>query len=143
MEEERIELAELDTVETEDVQEDAEVTLAEETALAPEVVARQLFASYLEPSEAELEQEEDKGGDLPDEPTDEVAAALPVDDADLPAVSDEPVSEDDAAPAEEPAPDGDASADEDDAGEEPSEGGRNWFVIHSYSGYENKVKKNL
>jgi transcriptional antiterminator NusG len=27
--------------------------------------------------------------------------------------------------------------------EEPSEGGRNWYVIHSYSGYENKVKKNL
>lgn len=142
MEEERIELVELDTIEIEDVQEDAEVTLAEETALAPEAVARQLFASYLEPSEAESEQEEDKGGDLP-EPADEVVVALPVDDADLPAPSDEPVSEDESAPAGEPAPDGDASADEEDAGEEPSEGGRNWFVIHSYSGYENKVKKNL
>lgn len=142
MEEERIELAELDTIEAEDVQEDAEVTLAEETALAPEAVARQLFASYLEPSEDKSEQEEDKGGDLP-EPADEVAAALPVDDADMPAPSDEPVPEDESAPAEEPVPDGDASADEEDAGEEPSEGGRNWFVIHSYSGYENKVKKNL
>ena len=142
MEEERIELAELDTIETEDVQEGAEVTLAEETALAPEAVARQLFASYLEPSEDESEQEEDKGDDLP-EPADEAVAALPVDDADLPATSDESVSEDESAPAEEPAPDGDASADEEDAGEEPSEGGRNWFVIHSYSGYENKVKKNL
>ena len=142
MEEERIELAELDIIEAEDVQEDAEVTLAEETALAPEAVARQLFASYLEPSEDESEQEEDKGGDLP-EPADEVAAALPVDDADMPAPSDEPVPEDESAPAEELAPDGEASADEEDAGEEPSEGGRNWFVIHSYSGYENKVKKNL
>lgn len=142
MEEELIELAELDTIESEDVQEDAEVTLAEETALAPEVAARQLFASYLEPSEDEPEKEEDRQGDLP-EPVDGVVAALPVDGADKPAPSDEPVSEDESAPAEEPAPDGDASADEDDAGEEPSEGGRNWFVIHSYSGYENKVKKNL
>ena len=145
MEEERIELAELDTTETEDVQEDAEVTLAEETALAPEAVARQLFASYLEPSEDEAEQEEDKQGDLP-EPVDEAVAALPVDDDGLPAPSepsDEPVAEDESASAEEAVPDGDASADEEDAGEEPSEGGRNWFVIHSYSGYENKVKKNL
>jgi transcriptional antiterminator NusG len=145
MEEERIELAELDTTETEDVQEDAEVTLAEETALAPEAVARQLFASYLEPSEDEPEQEEDEQGDL-SEPVDEAVAALPVDGDGLPAPSepsDEPVAEDESAPAEEPVPDGDASADEEDAGEEPSEGGRNWFVIHSYSGYENKVKKNL
>jgi len=30
------------------------------------------------------------------------------------------------------------------AKEEPAEGeGRQWYVIHSYSGYENKVKKNL
>ena len=73
MEEERIELAELDTTETEDVQEDAEVTLAEETALAPEAVARQLFASYLEPSEDEPEQKADQQGDLP-EPVDEAVA---------------------------------------------------------------------
>jgi transcriptional antiterminator NusG len=35
-----------------------------------------------------------------------------------------------------------------DQGIEPSEddvseGGRHWYVVHSYSGYENKVKKNL
>jgi len=29
------------------------------------------------------------------------------------------------------------------AGEEPIADARNWYVIHSYSGYENKVKKNL
>lgn len=29
------------------------------------------------------------------------------------------------------------------ADEESGEGGRNWYVVHSYSGYENKVKKNL
>lgn len=28
-------------------------------------------------------------------------------------------------------------------GEEVGEGGRNWYVVHTYSGYENKVKKNL
>ena len=138
MEEERIELAELDTIETEDVQEDAEEeTLAEETALAPEDAARQLFASYLEPSEDEPEQEkEDEQDDLP-EAVDDLAGVQPADDDVLPEFSEEPASEDEAVPA------GDASADEEDAGEEPEEGGRNWFVIHSYSGYENKVKKNL
>ncbi len=140
MEEERIELAELDTIETEDVQEDAEESATEETALAPEAAARQLFASYLEPSEDEPEQEE-KPEDLP-EPADDIAGELPVagDGVELP---DEPVSEDESAPAEESALEVDASAGEEDAGEEPEEGGRNWFVIHSYSGYENKVKKNL
>ena len=137
MEEERIELAELDTIETEDVQEDAEETLAEETAMAPEDAARQLFASYLEPSEDEPEQEkEDEQDDLP-ETVDDLAGVLPADDDVLSESSEEPASEDEAVPA------GDASADEEDAGEEPEEGGRNWFVIHSYSGYENKVKKNL
>ena len=29
------------------------------------------------------------------------------------------------------------------AGEMPAEDGRNWFVIHCYSGYENKVRHNL
>jgi transcriptional antiterminator NusG len=67
---------------------------------------------------------------------------LPVDGADLIVLVDEQESEDESAPAEGTAPDGDASADDDD-GDEPSEGGRNWYVIHSYSGYENKVKKNL
>ncbi len=28
-------------------------------------------------------------------------------------------------------------------GEEVAEGGRNWYVVHTYSGYENKVKRNL
>jgi transcriptional antiterminator NusG len=143
MEEERIELAELETIETEDVQEDAQETLAEEAkpALEPEAAARRLFASYLEPSEDKPEQEEEKPDDLP-EPVDEVVAALPVDGADLIVLVDEQESEDESAPAEGTAPDGDASADDDDA-DEPSEGGRNWYVIHSYSGYENKVKKNL
>lgn len=28
-------------------------------------------------------------------------------------------------------------------GEEVAEGGRNWYIVHTYSGYENKVKRNL
>jgi transcriptional antiterminator NusG len=140
MEEERIEVAELDTTETEDVQEDAEESVAEETTLAPEAAARQLFASYLEPSEDETEQEKEPG-DLP-EPVDDQAEEVPV-AGDGVEPSGEPPSEDEPAAEEEPAPEGDASGDEEDAGDEPEEGGRNWFVIHSYSGYENKVKKNL
>jgi transcriptional antiterminator NusG len=141
MEEERIELAELDTTEPEDVQEDAQESVAEEeTALAPEAVARQLFASYLQPPEDKPEQEEEPG-DLP-EPGDDLVAELLVagDGVEPPG---EPVSEGEPASAGESAPEGDDAADEEGAGEEPEEGGRNWFVIHSYSGYENKVKKNL
>lgn len=33
--------------------------------------------------------------------------------------------------------------DEDEEGEEDEDGDRRWFVIHTYSGYENKVKTNL
>ena len=132
MEEERIELAELDTIESEDVQEDAEETPAEEVVLEPEAAARQLFASYLEPPEGKSGQEE--GEDLPESS----------DDADDQGESaEEAAPGDEAADAKEPVRDADASSDEEDAGEEPEEGGRNWFVIHSYSGYENKVKRNL
>jgi len=131
MEEERIELAELDTIESEHVQEDAEETPAEEVVLEPEAAARQLFASYLEPPEGKPEQE--KGEDLSE----------PAHDADRGASADEAASDDEASDAEAVAPDAVASLGEEDAGEEPDEGGRNWFVIHSYSGYENKVKRNL
>src|SRR5438477_4836132 len=34
-------------------------------------------------------------------------------------------------------------SDTDGAAPQPSTDGRHWFVIHTYSGYENKVKKNL
>ena len=129
MEEERIELAELDTIETDDVQEDAGETLAEETALAPEAAARQLFASYLEPSEDEPEKE-DGVGDLPESKGEQ---------AETPPEAGDEAPE----PSGEPAPEGELPVGEKDEGEEPEEGGRNWFVIHSYSGYENKVKKNL
>jgi transcriptional antiterminator NusG len=124
MEEDRIELAELEKTESTDVQEDAE-----ETPLAPEDRARQLFASYLEPSDDELKPEEDKEPDpldLADGP-DLVLLADEEDEVGL-----------DLERSKEEAPDDEAS--EDGAAEK---GRRNWFVIHSYSGYENKVKKNL
>ena len=63
---------------------------------------------------------------------DDDASALEVSDDDA---SGDEVSEDDASEAGVSL--GEASEDE------VEEGGRNWFVIHSYSGYENKVKKNL
>jgi len=136
MEEERIELAELDTIESEDVQEDAEETPAEEVVLEPEAAARQLFASYLEPSEdePEQEQEQDQAEDL-SEAADDADLALPADDEDEPAAEGKPVAA--AKPARA------AGTPEDEDAEGPGEGGRNWYVIHSYSGYENKVKKNL
>lgn len=124
MEEDRTELAELETTESTDVQKDAE-----KTPLAPEERARQLFASYLEPSDDELKREEDKEPeplDLADEP----GLVLLADEEDAVGL-DLARSEDE---------DSDDEGLEDGAAEK---GQRNWFVIHSYSGYENKVKKNL
>ncbi len=119
-----------------------EETAAEEPALAPEDAARKLFASYLEPSEDEAKQEEAKEGDLP-ELEGEAVAGLPVGDEVEPVSAGEPITIGDLAPEGEPLTDADADVDEEDVEQEPSESGRNWFVIHSYSGYENKVKKNL
>jgi len=110
MEEEQLELVEPQTTESEDVQ------VAEEAPPEPEDVARQLFASYLEPAEDEPESEPE-----PEDDTEFV-------ELDLSSLI------------------GEDEDDEDDSDEEPEEQqepGRNWFVIHSYSGYENKVKKNL
>jgi len=39
--------------------------------------------------------------------------------------------------------DGDLPPDEEEEDEEEEPGDRHWFVIHTYSGYENKVKTNL
>jgi transcriptional antiterminator NusG len=121
MEEERLEVLEPKVVEpeateSEDVQEDVD-----ETPLEPEELARRLFASYLEPSEKEPEID---SADLVDEADLTFLATLEKEGEEVEAAG---------GPADEEIPDE----------EEASEGGRNWFVIHSYSGYENKVKKNL
>ncbi len=88
----------------------------DESLSTPEEVARRLFASYLEPEAVKpqvVEEEKPEVDDLAEEP----------DFGSLLAGREE--SEEGLAEGEE------------------SEGRRNWFVIHSYSGYENKVKKNL
>jgi transcriptional antiterminator NusG len=122
MDDNHLEVAELETTESDDVQESTD-----EVPLEPEERARQLFASYLEVPDEESEPE--------DEPeAGEEAEAAPIDladDAGLQLLTDE-----DDELAEEP-PDDEATE------EEASEEGLNWYVIHSYSGYENKVKKNL
>ena len=118
MEEELIEVAELETTESADAQEEVEATPS-----APEDVARQLFASYLEPDTEESETEpqaEAKDGSGEADEGEETELRLFDDD------DEDEVAED-------------AAEDEDEEAQE----GRNWFVVHSYSGYENKVKKNL
>lgn len=127
MEEELLEGFEPEATESEDVPEDAEQA-ADETPLEPEELARQLFASYLEAPEIELEQQKPPASAEADSL--EVAEAI-----DLVSLLGEEAEETEAAEA----PAKEDEADEEDEAPE----GRNWFVIHSYSGYENKVKKNL
>jgi len=98
---------------------------AEETELSPEEIARRLFASYLEPEPPEIKAEppEEKPEPEPLEGTEQEQVGLP---ADFPLAADKP-----------------GGNGEQREAEEPEEGGRHWYVIHSYSGYESKVKKNL
>ncbi len=90
----------------------------DEALLEPEERARRLFASYLEPVEEEPAPQVEQ----------EAGAAEPIDQTGLALFFGGGRNELEAGPAE---------------GEEVEEGGRNWYVIHTYSGYENKVKKNL
>ena len=90
----------------------------DDTALGPEEIARQLFASYLEPDAVQLELAPAPAGEEQPEPV-ELPAGLATEDQE----DQEPEAGEEA--------------------EEPEEGGRHWYVIHSYSGYESKVKKNL
>ncbi len=85
----------------------------EEAPLSPEEAARRLFASYLQ-----LEEERTSEGE-------EQAALAEAAEGERPSF-----------PLEE-----EAGAEEEL--DEEGKGKRNWYVIHSYSGYENKVKKNL
>ena len=124
MEEERLEVIDPEATESEENQEDIE-----ETPLQPEEVARRLFASYLEEPQIKLEQQEKP------EPED-ADAVIPMEQASL----DFLLGDEDEEAEDEAAPPRDDESDEED---EETPGGRNWYVIHSYSGYENKVKKNL
>jgi transcriptional antiterminator NusG len=123
MEEKRIKEVEPVVATEEETTEQDNEDVAED--LKPEERARRLFASYLDLPESEPEPalEQEPEADL----------------ADLENESDLTLllgKEEQGEPAQEPAA-------EEGEEQEPKEGGRNWFVIHSYSGYENKVKKNL
>jgi transcriptional antiterminator NusG len=113
MEEERNAQAELETTES------GAAEAVDESQIGPEERARRLFASYLAPS-AEEPQPEPEDGESPehDREGEDVLAFLL------------------------------EGREEGEAGEElpedvEVEGKRAWYVVHSYSGYENKVKKNL
>jgi transcriptional antiterminator NusG len=128
MEENQTELVELEVQEEPDVEEEAsEQVDEEEEQLAPEERARRLFASYLEEEPETTEAEtEDK-----DEDEDaEISLSELLDESDLVLLE-----------GEQKTPKAREGDEEDD--EEISTEGRNWYVVHSYSGYENKVKKNL
>jgi transcription termination/antitermination protein NusG len=115
-------------LEVEEVEETTSKQEVDEEQLAPEDRARQLFASYLEAPETEKEEEEQEL-----EP--ELSLADLLDE-------DEDLDEEQDLEEGEALEEGEEGEKEDDEGE-PSAEGRNWFVVHSYSGYENKVKKNL
>jgi transcriptional antiterminator NusG len=100
-----------------EIQEDVEDEVPED-ALGPEDKARRLFASYLEPSEEKPQPREEEATGPGDTIAELDLKLLPVEE-------------------------GEPGSDRDASDEEVVEGGRNWYVIHSYSGYENKVKKNL
>ena len=119
MEDEHNEVADAEETAAAETTESEEVQEPVEESLTPEDRARQLFASYLEPSEDEPEPETKVAPEpLADDSEDEL---------DLASLLGEAIA---------------AGSAEQDEGE-VQEGGRNWFVVHSYSGYENKVKKNL
>jgi transcription termination/antitermination protein NusG len=70
-------------------------------------------------------------------PLDDVFTPEPEAQTEMPAFEPEPVLEPEAAFEAAPEPEGETPI------EAPSKDGRNWFVVHTYSGYENKVKANL
>lgn len=96
-----------------------------DAALGPEEIARQLFASYLEPEATQIE----------------LAAPLAAEEQSEPQA--EPLSPVESPFGLTPEDQEDQAPEAGDEAGEPEEGGRHWYVIHSYSGYESKVKKNL
>ncbi len=119
MEDERNDVAESEETAVIETTESEDSGAPAEELLSPEERARQLFASYLEPEEGEPEPDlEEAVESSPDDSEEELDFAHLLGDA-VESASGEPEED------------------------EEQEGGRNWYVVHSYSGYENKVKKNL
>jgi len=104
-----------ETTESDDVQPDID-----ESTLSPEDRARRLFASYLTPAVQETAPVMELSPAQPGE-------AAPEDESDFSFLGQSEV--------------GGEPEDLPDAAE--GEGRRAWYVIHSYSGYEGKVKRNL
>jgi transcriptional antiterminator NusG len=129
MEENQVERVELDVEEELDVEQEPseQIEEEEEEQLAPEERARRLFASYLEEEPEEVEAEDEYKDEEQDA---EISLSEMLDEGDLVLLEEE-----------EKAPK--AKEGDEDEDEEISAEGRNWYVVHSYSGYENKVKKNL
>ncbi len=123
MKKDRIETAEVHSGDDQNTPEEQDAPQVAEELVSPEERARQLFASYLEPVEGEPEPVASEPKDLDED------QFSPGGMFDLSMLLGEDVEDH---------PD-DADEDEDTEREE----GRNWYVVHSYSGYENKVKKNL
>jgi transcriptional antiterminator NusG len=115
MMEDKREGREPETTESDDVQPDID-----ESTLSPEERARRLFASYLTPAVQETAPVMEPSPAQPGE-------AAPEDESDLSFLGQGEV--------------GGEPEDLPDAAE--GEGRRAWYVIHSYSGYEGKVKRNL
>lgn len=102
-------------------------------------------------TEPEDTMSEDASPEMAEELSEEQAAvADPVAEvADLPEAVEEAEQPEESAPAKKEAPEAD-SAEEDDETPEPAttaqeepDDGRLWYVLHCYSGYENKVRHNL
>jgi transcriptional antiterminator NusG len=108
----------------------------------PEELAEQLEE---EQPESELEEafQDEEAAHLEEEPAD---SEEPEDEADneQPEQAEEPEDEaDDEQPEQAEEPEDEADDEQPEQAEEPEDDGRLWYVVHCYSGYENKVRHNL
>jgi transcriptional antiterminator NusG len=112
---------------------------AEEPAVEEEAPAEEPAAEEEAPAEEPAVEEEAPA----EEPAAEEEAPAEEPATEEKAPAEEPAAEEEA-PAEEPAAEEEAPAEEPAAEEEEEiDDGRSWYVVHSYSGAENKVKTNL
>jgi len=110
--------------------------------------------SPAEEVEKEIKQTEPESAEVAtvsEESTTEVVETVSVEEKTEPEVShaeeevpgEQLAAEEEGMPAGEAAPEEEQVAAEEPTAEEEIDDGRAWYVVHSYSGYENKVKKNL
>jgi transcriptional antiterminator NusG len=132
-----------------------EVPVEEDVLLAAQETLAE--AVTLETTPTLADEESPSGEELPSAPaepvSDEMSEAMPLAtqeglvEEDILLAAEEPLSETvapDVAPAQAEADaEGDAQAEEAESEEPDTDDGRAWYVLHSYSGYENKVKINL